>query len=237
MRVLGRTLLLGLGAVAVATGVAYAKGGTAKPPTKTPPPAGSCPSGAPPTSACIMPPAGPVLLNFPAGGGALSGNGSNGFSITGYIQAVTTATACATVLANQAAVPPIQTTTGGTVTVNSIVIGIPSDVIVQYPANTLTWADAVCGVPNGAPPAVGPPIALNGTGGAAPALYPGVEITVDGNIVGAPGVAPAASPAAGIASPHIAHWSKSPSSRPIREVATYRPSTMRPVRSPCRAVP
>ena len=152
----------GMGATAL-----YAKGGTAKPPGggggAPPPAAGACPTGSPATSACIMPPAGPVLPNFPAVAPALSANPSNGFAITGHVQAVT-GPACGS-----------GSTAGGTVTVNSIVITIPSDTIVQYPANTLTWGDALCGIT---------PIALDGTGGTGPVIYPGVEISVDGNIVG-----------------------------------------------------
>ena len=187
--------------VLAGAGSANAAGGTAKPPggAKTPPAAGACPTGSPATSACVVPAAGPVLPNFPAVGAALSGNASNGFSIIGFTQNVTTVTPCGnagtagTVLGNQAAIPRIQTTTGGTVTVNGIVITIPNDTIVQYPANTLTWADAVCG----ANP-VSPPIALNGTGGTGARVYPGVEISVDGNIVAAAGGV------AGPGSPHVA---------------------------------
>jgi hypothetical protein len=176
------TLALAAGlALSVAVGAAYAANnvGTAKPPSKTPPPTGACPTGAPSTGACIVPPAGPVLPNFPAVGAALSGNGSNGFSVTGIVQSAT-GPSC---VAGGGATGP------GTVTVNGIVITIPRDTIVQYPANTLTWGDALCGIA---------PLATDGTGGTGPAIYPGVEISVDGNIVAAAGAA------AGIGSPHIA---------------------------------
>lgn len=161
-------------------GVLYAKGGTAKPPgVSTACPVGTANTG---TSACIVPPAGPVLPNFPpAVAGALSANGSNGFAITGIVQAVT-GPACP---AAGAAGSPA----GGTVTVNGVVITIPSNTIVQYPANTLSWGDAICGIA---------PLAVNGTGGTGPAIYPGVEISVDGNIV-----APAGG-VAGVGSPHVA---------------------------------
>ena len=184
-RALGTTALSVAVCLALGVGAANAKGGTAKPPAggggAAPPPAGSCPTGGPATSACILPPAGPVLPNFPALGAALSGNLSNGFSISGHVQNVT-GPACP---AGSTAAP---STAGGTVTVNSIVITIPSDTIVQYPANTLTWGDAICGINA---------LARDGTGGTAPAIYPGVEIRVDGNIVAPAGAA------AGIGSPHI----------------------------------
>ncbi len=189
---------------------AFAKGGTARPPAGGGGGGGAPPVGACPTTgivggvtACIVPPAGPVLPNFPAPGGAsplLSSNQSNGFAITGFIQnlTVTGDPTCATTLSNQARAVPVQSTFGGTVTVNGIIITIPTNTIVQYPANTLTWADAVCGVS-----AVGPAISVDGTGGTpraagSPRLYPGVEISLDGNIVAA-GAA-----AAGAGNAHVA---------------------------------
>lgn len=182
---LTKALLFASACTFAGVGVAYAKGGTAKPPTTPPPPpagAVGCPTFAPSTSACIVPAAGPVLPNFPPAAGGISGNLSNQFAITGYIQNVTETSGCTA-----------GSNAGGTVTVNNIVITIPTDMIVQYPANTLTWTDAVCGVN-----AVQPPIALDGTGGTAPALHPGVEISVDGNLVAPAGAAASAT------SPHIA---------------------------------
>jgi hypothetical protein len=164
--------------VALNSGAALSAGGTAKPPAPKAPP-GACPiAGTAAIGACILPPAGPVLPNFPAAGGALSGNASNGFSVTGIVQSAT-GPACRAGGAGPG---------GGTVTVNGIVITIPSDTIVQYPANTLTWGDALCGIA---------PLATDLTGGTGPVIYPGVEISVDGNIAAAPGAA------AGIGSPHI----------------------------------
>ncbi len=159
------TALSTVAVLAIGIVTANAKGGTAKPPTTPPPPAvgANCPTGSPATSACIVPPAGPVLPNFPTVAPALSGNPSNGFAISGHVQAVT-GPACGT-----------GSLLGGTVTVNGITITIPANTIVQYPANTLTWADAICGIAA---------IATNQSGGTAPAIYPGVEISVDGNIVG-----------------------------------------------------
>ena len=192
--VMALTVAAGL---AIGLGDVYARGGTAKPPPAPPP--GACPNGAPATSACILPPAGPVLPNFPAAGGALSGNGSNGFSISGHIQALTPG--CPAAAGSNA---------GGTVKVNGITITIPSDVIVQYPANTLTWTDAVCGINA---------IALNGSGSTAPALYPGVEIRVEGNIPTAPAVLAASAPRMS------ARWSSSPSTPSIRGLVILPRST------------
>ena len=152
-------------AAGFASGNVWAAGGTAKPPATTT----ACPVGSPAGVPCIIPPAGPVLPNFPPQGAALSGNGSNGFSITGSVQAVT-GPACPA--AGSAG------TAGGSVTVNGITITIPSDTIVQYPASTQTWGDALCGIA---------PIALNGTGGTGAAIYPGVMITIDGNITDSAG--------------------------------------------------
>lgn len=160
--------------IAVGAGAAHAKGGTAKPPGGggNPPPAGACPTGSPATSACIVPTSGPVLPNFPpAVAGALSANGANGFSITGHVQSVTVNGGCGAAV-----------NAGGTVTVNSLVITVPSDSIIQYPANTLTWRDAVCGIST-----TNPPIALDGTGGTTAPVYPGVEVRIDGNITNSAG--------------------------------------------------
>ncbi len=155
----------------IGIGESYGRGGTAKPP---PAPA---PGGIVPT-VTILPPAGPTLLNIAPT--------VNGFSISGHIQAVTSLSACGA-----------PTNLGGTVTVNGIVITIPTDTIIQYPANTLTWTDAVCGIA---------PIATNGSGSTAPApaIYPGVEIRVDGNIVNTPGAAGSTGIAGpGAASTHV----------------------------------
>ena len=56
---------------------------------------------------------------------------------------------------------------GGTVTINGILITIPCNLVVQMPANTLTWADFV-----------------HGTGGTAPLGVDGLELRAVGNIVG-----------------------------------------------------
>jgi len=149
----GKTLLAGLGSLAVAagaayvisgtpympTGTAYAKGGTAKPP----------PAGGPVPAIPIQPPVAPQM--------GVSATTALGFDITGFIQSATAT--CAN---------PPGSTEGGSVTVNGIVIQVPTDTIVQFPANTLGWHDAVC------PPAA--PVAPPSKGGKpTPTPTPGVN--------------------------------------------------------------
>src|SRR3954467_7481400 len=126
--------------------VAYAKGGgggTAKPPTKgvvAPNPVPTLPD--------------PVFSVAPAL--------IHGFDETGFIQN-------ATVSADNSACPDVADKKfwGGTATINNTKITVPCNVIVQMPANTLTWADMVNG---------GPSLEL-GTG------YPSFEMRAVGNIV------------------------------------------------------
>ena len=61
---------------------------------------------------------------------------------------------------------------GGSVTINGVVITIPCNLIVQMPANTLSWADFV-----------------HGTGGSAPLGTEGLELRAVGNMVGAKHIA------------------------------------------------
>jgi len=181
------TRLLGFGAcaisvltlVAAGAGVAYAKGGTAKPPP--PPPAGStCTlvNGVAPASPVpcfpVQPPVAPAMGN--------SNTTALGFDITGFIQDATTTSACAAAAGSNE---------GGSVTINGLVIQVPTDTIVQFPANTLNWHDAIC--PAAAP--VAPSLALNGTGGVqTPVVGPqagpklsSIEMHVVGNVQGAGG--------------------------------------------------
>src|SRR3954471_19056390 len=126
--------------------VAYAKGGgggTAKPPTKgvvAPNPVPTLPD--------------PVFSVAPAL--------IHGFDETGFIQN-------ATVSADNSACPDVADKKfwGGSVTINDTKIAVPCNLIVQMPANTLTWADMVNG---------GPSLEL-GTG------YPSFEMRAVGNIV------------------------------------------------------
>jgi len=123
--------------------MAYAKGGTAKPPTKgvvAPNPIPTLPD--------------PVFSVAPAL--------IHGFDETGFIQNATVST-------DNSACPDVADKKfwGGTITINNTKIAVPCNLIVQMPANTLTWADMVNG---------GPSLEL-GTG------YPSFEMRVVGNIV------------------------------------------------------
>ena len=101
------------------------------------------------------------------------------FHIVGFIQSASLPTACPGV------VNPSQF--GGTVVVNGITITIPCNSVVQFPANTFTWADMFN-------PAIAistqvplPTLTLPLTGaafGAGVFQYPSTEITIDGNMVG-----------------------------------------------------
>jgi hypothetical protein len=83
----------------------------------------------------------------------------HGFDDTGLIEAAT-ADSCAP-----------GSTAGGTVTINGAQIVIPSNLVVQMPANTLTWPDFVCP-------------SLSGSGPNGPAPLTGLELRVVGNMVG-----------------------------------------------------
>ncbi len=77
---------------------------------------------------------------------------THGFDLTGFLQdATVNADGC-----------------GGTATLNGITITVPCGMIVQMPANTLTWAEMVTG---------GPSLTLTST------VYPSTEFGVTGNIV------------------------------------------------------
>jgi hypothetical protein len=132
-------LLFATGAV-----IAYAKGGTAKPPTKgvvAPNPIPTLPD--------------PIFSVAPAL--------IHGFDETGFIQD-------ATVSADNSACPDVTDPShyGGTITINNVAMTVPCNMIVQMPANTLTWADMVNG---------GPSLALKDS------PYPSFEMRVVGNIV------------------------------------------------------
>jgi hypothetical protein len=143
MAMLGLLSLLVFAAGAV---VAYAKGGTAKPPTKgvvAPNPVPTLPD--PAFSVA------PALIH--------------GFDETGFIQD-------ATVSADNSACPDVANSKfwGGSLTINNTKITVPCNLVVQMPANTLTWADMV-----NAPGA--PSLTLKGSG------YPSFEMRAVGNIV------------------------------------------------------
>ncbi|WP_424363329.1 hypothetical protein [Methylocystis parvus] len=164
-----RSAIVGVAAVALTSGVrdADARKGGAQPPP-------------PPTISGFLPKAGPVLPAFPPL------FGPTGFSILGFIEKATVAGGCP---------QPPGSTAGGSVTVNGVAITVPSNMIVQFPAATLKWADAVCPSDAGLSP-----IGLDGSGGSggAATLYPSTELRVEGNIVGAAGVP------AGVRAPHVA---------------------------------
>ncbi|MDT7614256.1 MAG: hypothetical protein QOF00_1703 [Pseudonocardiales bacterium] len=131
--------------LSVGIGSAYAKGGTAKPPNNPAP--------------FIIPPhpavAPPVF--------SVNVAGIHQFDTTGFIQDVTVdPTLCP-------ALPPAQA--GGTAVVNGITITVPCNSIVQMPANTLSWANAVDKVSH-------PDLSLKDGG------YPSFEATITGNIAG-----------------------------------------------------
>jgi hypothetical protein len=138
--------LLSLLVFAAGAVVAYARGGggTAKPPTKgvvAPNPVPTLPD--------------PVFSVAPAL--------IHGFDETGFIQD-------ATVSADNSACPDVADKKywGGSVTINDTKITVPCNVIVQMPANTLTWADMVN---------TGPSLALKDS------AYPSFEMRAVGNIV------------------------------------------------------
>ena len=177
-RGLGALSVAALAAVSLQIGYndAFAKGGggTATPPKLPPPaPTATCTVG-PAPCADVKPPAGPALPNV----APLSSQ----FNIIGFIQDATVDGGCVA-----AASPPAPPNiSGGTVTVNGTKITVPTNTILQFPANTLTWADAVCPTQAGVSA-----IGLNGTGGqgvqVSPPPYPSTEINVVGNIVNAGG--------------------------------------------------
>ncbi|RKS19834.1 hypothetical protein BJ917_3716 [Pseudomonas sp. WPR_5_2] len=153
--VIGRTALIA-SAIALAlalgvTGAAWAKngvggggGGTAKPPTK----------------GAVAPFATPTLPD-PVFADATA---IHGFDITGFIQNMTVDSPAETC---PGATVPVERS-GGKIMVNGTTITVPCNMIIQMPANTLSWRDFVNG---GA-------LGLNST-----RAYPSFEIHVVGNTV------------------------------------------------------
>jgi hypothetical protein len=137
--VLGMVVLIG-GAV-----VAYAQGGGG---TAKPPPGAVSPFVTPTLTD-------PAFTTAPAD--------IHGFDETGFIQD-------ATVSADNTACPDVSQANrlGGTVTINNITMVVPCNMVVQMPANTMTWADMVHN---------GPSLALKDS------PYPSFEMRVVGNIV------------------------------------------------------
>jgi hypothetical protein len=137
--------LLGLALVVSGAAVALAKGGggTAKPPVG------------------VVSPFTTPTLNDPLF--SVAPADIHGFDETGFIQH-------ATVSDDNSACPDVAQANrrGGTVTINNTTIVVPCNMVVQMPANTMTWADMVNG---------GPSLALDGS------PFPSFEIRVVGNIV------------------------------------------------------
>src|SRR3954447_687344 len=141
MAMLGLLSLLVFAAGAV---VAYARGGTAKPPTKGVVAANPVPTLPDPAFSVA-----PALIH--------------GFDETGFTQD-------ATISADNSACPDVADAKywGGAVTINNTKITVPCNVVVQMPANPLTWADMVNG---------GPSLSLKDS------AYPSFEMRAVGNIV------------------------------------------------------
>jgi hypothetical protein len=115
-RMLAAWTLIALAGSGVLATQASAKGGTAKPP-----------------QGAVSPIVTPTLAD-PAW--SVDPSQLRGFDVTGYIQAST--------VGNDAC--PNETDThryGGTVTLNGTTITVPCNLVVQMPANTLTWSDFV----------------------------------------------------------------------------------------------
>src|SRR4051812_4846873 len=140
---LALAIVLGLAVLVAGAVVAYAKGGTAKPPTGV-------------VSPFITPTLGDPLFTTPT-------TDIHGFDETGFIQD-------ATVSADNSACPDVTDPhrRGGTVTINNTQIVVPCNLIIQMPANTMTWADMVN---------AGPSLALKDS------PFPSFEVRVVGNIV------------------------------------------------------
>jgi hypothetical protein len=136
-------ILLGMAVVVAGAVMAYAKGGTAKPPPGA-------------VSPFITPTlADPAFSTTPTD--------INGFDETGFIQD-------ATVSADSSACPNVTDPRrrGGTVTINNTQMVVPCNLVIQMPANTMTWAEMVKG---------GPSLALKDS------PFPSFEVRVVGNIV------------------------------------------------------
>jgi hypothetical protein len=153
--------------LAIGTGAAYAKGGSAKPVSGG--------GGNPPV---VLVPQVPVIP--PAAGSGLPGAQpltpsvtpaatTAGFDLTGFIQSATV----------DGAICPTGTAAsqyGGTVTVNGLTITVPCNTTLQFPAASFTWADMFTEATT--------PLTLDGTMGSGTLRFPSTEISIAGNIVG-----------------------------------------------------
>jgi hypothetical protein len=146
------TVLSLLGAVPLGMN-AFAQGGTAKPPTKN--------AVAPFVTATLPDPVTSVDTAL-----------IHGFADTGFIQGATVDpdnTNCPNTPADQ------PSRFGGTLTLNHGPVVIPCNMVIQLPANTMTWADFVNG-----PAAPAPSLGSLALGGASPSF----EVQAVGNMVG-----------------------------------------------------
>ena len=137
------------------SGGASAKGGTAKPPAGNPAP--------------LTPPIWPAV---PAPTFTANTAGLHGFDVTGFIQSASVdPTLCPGAPASNV---------GGTIVLNGVTITVPCNSVIQMPANTLSWPDAIDIATHNA-------LALDGTGSGTAAApntpYPSFEAHVVGNIV------------------------------------------------------
>src|SRR3954453_3236815 len=133
--------VLGMAVLVAGAVVAYAKGGTAKPPV-----------------GAVSPFVTPTLIDP---GFTTNPNDIHGFDETGFIQDATVGNdACQDVTDRRRF--------GGTVTINNTKIVVPCNMVIQLPANTMTWEEMVDG---------GPSLALKD------APFPSFEVRVVGNIV------------------------------------------------------
>lgn len=145
---------------------------------------GGAPGAPPPILDPVFPSAGPPLpVPDPP-------SKANGFSILGLLQSVSVDGGC----------PAAKMEAGGSATIDGVIVVIPTNTVVQFPAHTLKWSEVVC------PPTGAPPIALDGTGGGGgPAnAYPSVEMRIIGNIVAPGGGAPNDAAPPGADARHIA---------------------------------
>jgi hypothetical protein len=140
---LAAAIVIGTAVMVAGAVVAYGKGGTAKPPV-----------------GAISPFITPTLPDpaFTADPATI-----HGFDETGFIQD-------ATVSEDNSACPDVSHANrlGGTVTINGTKIVVPCNMVIQMPANTMTWADMVHG---------GASLTLKD------GAYPSFEVRVVGNIV------------------------------------------------------
>jgi hypothetical protein len=122
-------------------------------------------------SLALVPAAPPISF----GGNAVPivANSTWGFDLTGFIQDATV---------NTGALPLGCLSPGGTVRINGMTVTVPCNTILQFPANTLSWAEMFTTTPAAALQlgTVTPAATLSQT----QFNYPSTEISIAGNVVG-----------------------------------------------------